>query len=280
MKKIKLLAISALAALSFNGCYLTTIDSTETGVEKSWGEVQKDSINAGLAFNMMPGTDVIPMRTANKVANFVGSEDREDSQAELNTNSIAVLTEQQLPIPLDVSVMYQLSPKMAPQMLATVGPDGVWDNMLIIKETRSSVRDAIGQVSLEALNSKRDEFESKILTLMNSKLAKYGVTVTNISIRNIGIPNTIKEAVLAKETSKQNAEKAKYQVEQAVQEAQIEIAKAKGIADANNILSGSLTQQLVSYKQLEIQRIQAEKWNGALPTTVTSGNTGFLMNLK
>lgn len=280
MKKIKLLAISALAALSFNGCYLTTIDSTETGVEKSWGEVQKDSINAGLAFNMMLGTDLIPMRTANKVANFVGSEDREDSQAELNTNSIAVLTEQQLPIPLDVSVMYQLSPKMAPQMLATVGPDGVWDNMLIIKETRSSVRDAIGQVSLEALNSKRDEFESKILTLMNSKLAKYGVAVTNISIRNIGIPNTIKEAVLAKETSKQNAEKAKYQVEQAVQEAQIEIAKAKGIADANNILSGSLTQQLVSYKQLEIQRIQAEKWNGALPTTVTSGNTGFLMNLK
>ena len=277
---LKFIATGLVASTLFTGCYLSTIDSTETGVAKSWGEVEKDSINPGLAFNMMIGTDLYTMRTANKVANFTGIEDKEDLPSELNTNSITVLTEQQLPIPLDVSVMYNLLPKMAPTMLANVGPDGVWDNMLIVKEARSSVRDAIGQTSLEKLNGQRDQYEKQIQLLMSSKLAPYGVVVSNVSIRNIGIPNAIKDAVLAKETAKQNAEKAKYQVEQATQEAQIEIAKAKGLADANNILANSLTQQLVSYKQLEIQKIQAEKWNGAMPTTMLGANTNTLLQLK
>lgn len=275
----KLITIPMLMApLLFSGCYMTTVESTDTGVEKSWGEVQKEPVGAGLAFNMMIGTDLIPMRTANKVANFVGPDDKEDSPSELNTNSIPVLTEQQLPIPLDVSVMYQLNPKMAPTMLATIGPDGVWDNMLIVKETRSAVRDAIGQVSLENLNGKRDEYENKILLLMNTKLAKYGVTITNVSIRNIGIPQTIKDAVLAKESAKQNAEKAKYQVDQAKAEAEVEIAKAKGVADANNILANSLTNQLVQYKQLEIQSKQIEKWNGVTPSVVSGPNSGLLIS--
>ena len=278
MKKFITIPI-LIAPLLFSGCYMTTVESTNTGVEKSWGEVQKEPVSAGLAFNMMIGTDLIPMRTANKVANFVGSEDKEDSTSELNTNNISVLTEQQLPIPLDVSVMYQLSPAMAPQMLATIGPDGVWDNMLIVKETRSSVRDAIGQVSLENLNAKRDEYEKKIQTVMNTKLAKYGVTITNINIRNIGIPQTIKDAVLAKESAKQNAEKAKYQVEQAKAEAEVEIAKAQGVASANNILANSLTNQLVQYKQLEIQSQQIAKWNGAMPSVVTGTNSGMLYNI-
>lgn len=278
MKKFIIIPM-LVAPLLFSGCYMTTIESTNTGVEKSWGEVQKEPVSAGLAFNMMIGTDLIPMRTANKVANFVGSEDKEDSTSELNTNNISVLTEQQLPIPLDVSVMYQLSPAMAPQMLATIGPDGVWDNMLIVKETRSSVRDAIGQVSLENLNAKRDEYEKKIQTVMNTKLAKYGVTITNINIRNIGIPQTIKDAVLAKESAKQNAEKAKYQVEQAKAEAEVEIAKAQGVASANNILANSLTNQLVQYKQLEIQSQQIAKWNGTMPSVITGPNSGMLYNI-
>lgn len=279
-KFIKLVVLPILATFTFSGCYLTTIDSTTVGVEKSWGEVQNQTIKPGLAFNMVPGVDLFTMQVKNKVANFAGQVDGADTATELNNPGITVLTEQQLPVPLDVSVMYTLNPSFAHKMLAEFGEDGIWDSVLIVKETRSSVRDAIGQVSLEKLNGARDEYENKIQGLMNSKLAKYGVTITNVAIRNIGIPKAIQEAVLAKETAKQNAEKAKYQVDQAKAEAEVEIAKAEGIAKANQALSSSLTQQLVSYKQLEIQRIQAEKWNGAMPTTVLGNNSNTLLNIK
>ena len=271
---------AVIAAFTFSGCYMTTIDSTTVGVEKSWGEVQSTTIQPGLALNFIPGVDLYTMQVKNKVANFAGNADGADTDTELNNPGITVLTEQQLPIPLDVSVMYTLDPKFAPKMLAEFGEDGAWDSVLIVKETTSSVRDAIGQVSLEKLNGARDEYENKIQALMNTKLSKYGVTITNVAIRNIGIPKAIQEAVLAKETAKQNAEKAKYQVEQAKAEAEVEIAKAEGIAKANNALAGSLTQQLVSYKQLEIQKIQAEKWNGAMPTTMLGANSNTLLQLK
>lgn len=281
MKKIfKPLLMALLPLFLFSGCYITTVDSKEVGVLKNLGEVQKDVKTAGFVMDLIPFNDIVMMKVSNKVANFTGKQDIEDSAEELNSPEITVLTEQQLPIPLDVSIMYTLKPEFAPKMLAEFGEDGVWDNMLMVKECRSSVRDAVGQVSLEKLNGDRDSYEQKIQALMNAKLAKYGVIVTNVAIRNIGIPAAIQESVLAKETAKQNAEKAKYQVEQATQEAQIEIAKAKGIADANNIMSSSLTDKLVAYKRLEIERIQAEKWNGAMPTTMLGSNSSTLLNLK
>jgi regulator of protease activity HflC (stomatin/prohibitin superfamily) len=278
--KLSKIAAMAMVPLMFSGCYFTTIDSTQVGVKKNLGEVQQEVEQAGFAMSLIPFYDLIPMTVSNKVANFTGPQDAEDSSTELNAPGITVLTEQQLPVPLDVSVMYKLDPKMAPKMMAEFGPDGVWDNILIVKEARSGIRDAIGQVSLEKLNTQREQYESQIQAMMNSKLSKYGVSVTNVAIRNIGIPQSIQEAVLAKETAKQNAEKAKYQVEQAKAEAEVEIAKAEGVAKANNVLSGSLTDKLVQYKQLEIARVQADKWNGAMPTTVAGGNVPMMLMTK
>lgn len=282
---LKSFILTTLVAFTFSGCYLTTVDSTQVGVKKHLGEVQKEVAPAGLAMDFVPFHDLIPMTVANKVANFSGN-DKPDSPLELNEPGINVITSDDqnkeagmgIQIPLDISVMYQLKPEMAPAMMSKFGPDGVWDSMLIVKETRSSVRDAIGQVSLGVLNKNRDAYESKIQALMNSKLVPYGVTVTNVAIRNIGVPQAIQDAVLAKATAQQNAEKAKYQVEQARAEAEVEIEKARGVAEANNVLAGSLTDRLVKYKELEISRVQADKWNGALPSTVM-GNTPVMMNL-
>ena len=269
-----------LTPFLFSGCYLTTVDSTETGVKKEWSEVQSDPVYPGIAFNMMPGTDLFIMRTANKVANFIGTTDGVDSPDELNNPSILVMTEQNLQVPLDISVMYQLNPQSAPQMLAQFGPDTVWDNMLITKEVNSSVRDAVGKTSLTNLNIQREEYEKKIHAMLSEKLQPYGVAINSVAIRNVAVPETIKQAILAKETERENAEKAKYAVERANEEAKIEIAKAKGVAEANNILANSLTNQLVQYKQLEIQASQIEKWNGVMPTTIVGNETTPLINIK
>lgn len=284
MFKVIVGSLSAMAL--FSGCYLETVDSTQVGVKKHLGEVQKEVAPAGLAIDLMPFHDLYTMTIANKMANFSGG-DKPDSATELNEPAIVVITSDDqnkesgmgIQVPLDISIMYQLDPKMAPNMMAKFGPDGTWDAMLIVKETRSSVRDAIGQVTLGVLNKNRESYEVKIQALMNNKLNPYGVKVTNVAIRNIGVPKAIQDAVLAKATAQQNAEKAKYQVEQAKAEAEVEVAKAKGVADANDVLAGSLTDRLVKYKELEIQRVQADKWNGALPTTMLGNNTSMLMQL-
>ena len=280
----KLLSTSILAsALLFTGCYFpTSIDSGEVGVIKSWGEVSDSPITAGLTFSLVPGDDLYVMKVKNKQAVFTNSEITEDKRNAdtAYTSAITVLTEQQLPIPLDVSMLYQLDPKRAPEMMKSYGEDGLWDDKLVVRTARAIVRDTIGQTSLEKLNSNRASYEETIRVKLNAALSKTGVTITQFNVQNIGVPQAIQESVMAKEQAKQAAEKAKYQVEQAKAEAEVEIAKAEGVAKANNVLAGSLTDRLVTYKQLEIQRVQADKWNGAMPT-VFSGSASpmsYLVN--
>lgn len=281
MKKV-MLSVSAMALL-FTGCYLpTSIDSGEVGVVKNWGEVQNDTINAGLTFSFMPGDDLYVMKVTNKQAVFTDRPIAEEARVAdtIYSNGVSVMTEQQLPIPLDISCLYQLNPVNATTIMKQFGQDGVWDDKIIVREVRSTVRDVMGKVSLEKLNTERSVYEDKIRLALNAKLTKHGVSITTFNIQNIGIPKSIQDSVLAKEQAKQAAEKAKYLVEQAKQEALVEIEKSTGIARANDILAHSLTDELVKYKQLEIQRVQADKWNGAMPTTLAGGNTPLMLMTK
>lgn len=282
MKKTIKLSILASAFL-FTGCYFpTSIDSGEIGVVKNWGEVQPEIKQAGLTFSLTPGDDLYVMRTTNKQIVFTDRKVEENGEIDdtIYSPGIVVLTEQQLPVPLDVSCLYQLNPSQATNIIKQYGEDGVWDDKLVVRVVRSTVRDEIGQVSLENLSKNRSIYEDKIRVALNTVLNKYGVTITTFNIQNIGIPVTIQQAILAKETANQNAEKAKYQVMQAKAEAEVEVAKAQGIAQANNILADSLTDKLVQYKKLDIQTIQANKWDGKMPNTVVGGNTPIILDSK
>lgn len=287
MKRILLMGLT-LSGLMFSGCYLpTSIDSGEVGIVKSWGKVQPGVKEAGLTFSIMPGDDLYIMRTTNKQAIFSDRVVTEEAKIPdtVYTMGIPVITASSqdgmgITTPLDISCLYQLNPKIAPDIMKDYGEDGAWDDKLIVRNVRSTVRDVIGQVSLDMLNKNRAMYEEKIKGILNTILAKQGISITTFQIQNIGVPAAINDAVLAKETAKQNAEKAKFQVLQANAEAEVEVAKAKGLAQANDILANSLTDRLVQYKQLEISRLQAEKWNGAMPTTVAGANTPMMLMAK
>ena len=283
MKKFALYLSAVLTAITFSGCFFpTSIDSGEVGVVKNWGEVQDSTKDAGLALFSAVGDDLYIMKTTNKQVVFsdrqIPNETRNNDT--VYTAAVTVLTEQQLPIPLDISMLYQLDPKHAPTIMKNYGVDGVWDDKLVVRTARSIIRDTIGQVSLEKLNSNRAVYENTIRLKLNTALAAHGVSITQFNIQNIGIPKQIQDSVLAKEQAKQAAEKAKYQVDQAHAEAEVEIAKAQGVAKANDILASSLTDRLVTYKQLEINRIQADKWNGAMPSTVAGSNVPMMLMAK
>ena len=283
MKKFALYLFAVFTAITFSGCFFpTSVDSGEVGVVKNWGEVQDSVKDAGLTMSVTPGDDLYIMKTTNKQVVFSDRQipDETRNNDTVYTAAVTVLTEQQLPIPLDISMLYQLDPKHAPTIMKNYGIDGVWDDKLVVRTARSIIRDTIGQVSLEKLNSNRAVYENTIRIKLNAALASHGVSITQFNIQNIGIPKQIQDSVLAKEQAKQAAEKAKYQVDQAHAEAEVEIAKAQGVAKANDILASSLTDRLVTYKQLEINRIQADKWNGAMPSTVAGSNVPMMLMAK
>ena len=82
-------------------------------------------------------------------------------------------------------------------------------------------------------------------------------------------PESVKLAIEAKIAATQHAERAENEKRQAIAEAAKSVEIARGQAQANELLTRSLTPTLVQWKQLEILQ---NRWNGQFPQVVgTSG---------
>jgi regulator of protease activity HflC (stomatin/prohibitin superfamily) len=83
-------------------------------------------------------------------------------------------------------------------------------------------------------------------------------------------PESVKQAIESKIAATQLAERAENEKRQAIAEAAKAVEIARGQAQANDLLTKSLSPQLMQWKQLEIL---GEKWNGQFPQVV--GNSGM-----
>ena len=57
-------------------------------------------------------------------------------------------------------------------------------------------------------------------------------------------------------------------------EAEQEITRAKAEAEGLRLQKQQITAQLLELRQIEVQRTAVEKWNGVMPSVVTSGGPG------
>jgi regulator of protease activity HflC (stomatin/prohibitin superfamily) len=147
---------------------------------------------------------------------------------------------------------------------------------------RNLARDAFnevgGQFTAEEMNGPRkEEFLNAVKAQINKDADAFGVVVEQFGlVGNLDLPSTIVDALNAKIAATQNAIRAENELRQAEAEAKKTVAKANGEAEANRVLTASLTPTLIQWQTLQVMR---DKWNGALPQ-VSSGNGNFLYQLS
>ncbi len=148
---------------------------------------------------------------------------------------------------------------------------------------RNAIRDALNKIA-SSMNVESVYGEGKALlvdsvqNVTKSYLASTGIFIDKVYlIGSIRIPASVKDALDSKVKMTQDAQKAENEVQKAKAEAEIAIAKANGVAkstliqaqaQANQLLSASITSTLVQYKAIEV-------WDGKLPQ-VSGGNTPFI----
>ena len=116
---------------------------------------------------------------------------------------------------------------------------------------------------MELYSTKRAEAGKEITEYLNGKLTKeYGINVSSALIIDTQLDKALQEKIQAKEQAKQDAEKAELDRQTALAqaetekvkaqtEADVKIAKAKGEAEANKLVSESITDKLVKMKEAE-----------------------------
>lgn len=158
-----------------------------------------------------------------------------------------VLSKDGLSIKIDVTLRYRPIPSKIGFLYRSFKDDYV--NDLIRPEVRSAVREVIGQYTPEELYaSKRQEIEDKIDVMTENILRENYIEQKTLLFRSITLPLKIKESIESKLEADQEAQKYTYLIEKEKKEAERRKIDAEGKAEANKILSASITENILKEK--------------------------------
>ena len=251
--------IILIAIIIFSSATFLTIDSGERGVlfKRFSGGLEKSKI-------FTPGFHVIaPWNTMYLY-------DVREKQLE---EAMEVLSSNGLNIAMDVTVRVNPVYNKIGDLHEKFGADYL--NTLVKPEIRSSVRKIIGRYTPEELYStKREEVQSLIQQDLNAVLNKNYIDLRATLIRNISLPDKVRNAIESKIEAEQQSLKYKYILDQQRQEAQRIIIEAEAKSKANQILNASLSNNILKDKGIEATIKLAESPNTKV-IVVGSGDSGL-----
>ena len=124
----------------------------------------------------------------------------------------------------------------------------------------------------DILGAEKANVNAAITEYVAKKFAPYGITISNVSLINVGVDKKTREVINNKIAAQQNAETQKIEnqtkVEKAEADAKAKLIEAEAEAKANELKKKQLTKEL-------LYEMYLEKWNGELPN-VQSGDSMIL----
>ena len=184
-----------------------------------------------------------------------------------------VLSSNGLEIQIDASAWYQPVYNDLGNLHQTLGENYL--QRVIQPAIRSAARSVVGRYTPEQLySSKRDAIQDEIFLETKIILEKQYVQLNEILVRDVTLPNTIKDAIERKLKQEQESLEYEFRLVTAAKEAEKVIIDAKGKAESNRILSASLTDKILQDKGIEATIKLAESPNSKV-IVIGSGDTGL-----
>ena len=144
---------------------------------------------------------------------------------------------------------------------------------IIAPQTQESFKIAAARRTVEESITRRSELKEDFDSALGERLDKYGIIVLDTSVIDLTFSPEFARAVEEKQIAEQRAQRAVYVAQEAEQEAQAEVNRAKGKAEAQRLLAETLKAQggeLV----LQKEAIEAWKMGGAqMPRVLVMGGS-------
>ena len=161
-----------------------------------------------------------------------------------------VLSSNGLEIQIDASAWYQPVYNDLGNLHQSLGKNYL--GRVIQPAIRSAARSVVGRYTPEQLySSKRDAIQDEIFEETKTILEKQYVQLNEVLVRDLTLPNTIKEAIERKLRQEQESLEYEFRLVTASKEAEKVTIEAQGKADANRILSASLTDKILQDKGID-----------------------------
>ena len=128
---------------------------------------------------------------------------------------------------------------------------------IIAPQTQEAFKIAAAKRTVEEAITKRTELKEDFDNALSDRLDKYGIIVLDTSVIDLTFSPEFARAVEEKQIAEQRAQRAVYIAREAEQEAQAEVNRAKGKAEAQRLLAETLKAQ---GGQLVLQKEAIEAW--------------------
>jgi prohibitin 2 len=198
------------------------------------------------------------------------------------------------PVKVSLTVRYSIATDRVAEVFEKYSHDGDLSSY-VQTATQEIFKAVTAKYTAPDLISQRAKVSSDISAALKEKLALYGAQVINIDMRNFSFSPSYMQAINEKVTQEQlrlGAENKLKTVESeqkqkvAIAEAEANAAKAtadgeayanltiaKAQAEALRVQNSALAQNkdVLELRRIEVEKIKAEKWNGALPTAIYAG---------
>jgi regulator of protease activity HflC (stomatin/prohibitin superfamily) len=247
------LLLFAAASLVYTAAVV--IPPGHVGVQVLFGNVLDHTLENGLHI-VNPFISVVEMDVKTQAYTMSAKEaDRRGSDGAIETLSSDGLT-----IRLELTVQYRLSAAQAAQVYRSIGEDYV--EKVVRPEVRSAIRDAaVSYVATDLYSTKRGEFMQHVRTRLEHAFRARGIVHENTLLRDIELPKRVRAAIDEKIAAEQEAQKMVYVLNKEKQEADRKRVEAGGIADAQRIISSSLTNPYLQYNYIQTLRALADTKN-------------------
>ncbi|HEY9228230.1 MAG TPA: prohibitin family protein [Gemmatimonadaceae bacterium] len=269
IRRVLVVIVVLVAALFLLPSSVTYVNPGYVGIviHRAGGGVDKVPLGPGLHFRnpITTGIEEYPVFMQTLVLAKAGSEGSRLND-EINVNS-----KEGQPISLDVSMSFELDPDKAPTMYSTFRRDIESIQHGYVKQSiRQALQEVIGGEEIAAvIGPKKAEAVNHTQRLLSDRLAQYGLVVKQFTINELRAPSSVIEAINQKNVMQQQALTAQNELQKNTFQAQGDSIKAAGQAKAilslaesqakaNDLLSRSITANLVQYEM-------AKKWDGKMP---------------
>ena len=198
------------------------------------------------------------------------------------------------PVRVSMTVRYSIGTDRVAEVFEKYSHDGDLSSY-VQTATQEIFKAVTAKYTAPDLIAQRAKVSNDINMALREKLSLYGAQVINIDMRNFSFSESYMHAINEKVTQEQlrlGAENKLKTVESeqkqkvAVAEAEANVLKAKADgeayanltiakaqAEALRVQNAALAQNkdVLELRRIEVEKVKAEKWNGALPTAIYAG---------
>jgi prohibitin 1 len=174
--------------------------------------------------------------------------------------SATVPSSEGLVMALDTSLLFHLNPERAADVYQRIGPN--YQSTIVEPSLRAAIREATASHSANALyTGERERVAQQIYSQLSADMAKRGVAVENVLLRDVQLPATLKASIELKQQAEQESLAMSFRLQKEKQEAERKRIEAAGVRDFQQIVSQGISPALLEWKGIEATESLAKSQN-------------------